>query len=63
MTEHTSYSSKGCIFEVDLEYPKELWELHNNYLLAPDKKEIKWEILYEYQLKIADVYNIPIDNF
>ena len=30
--------------------------------LAPDKIEIKREILSEYQLKIADLYNIPIGN-
>ena len=30
--------------------------------LAPDKIEIKGEILSEYQLKIADLYNIPIGN-
>ena len=29
-------SSKGCVLEVDLEYPKELPELHNDYPLAPD---------------------------
>ena len=28
-------------FEVDLEYRKELRHLHNNYLLALDKIEIK----------------------
>ena len=38
-------------FEVDLEYPKELWELHNNYPLAPDKIEIKREMLSDYELK------------
>ena len=27
----------GYIFEVDLEYPPSLWELHNDYPLAPDK--------------------------
>ena len=54
--------SKGCVFEVDLEYPKELHELHNHYPLAQDKIEIKREMLYEYQLKIADFYNIPIGN-
>ena len=41
---------------VDLEYPKELRELDNDYPLAPDKTEIKREMLSEYQL------NIPIGN-
>ena len=30
--------------------------------LAPDKIEIKREILSEYQLKVADLYNIPVGN-
>ena len=37
-------------------------QLHNDYLLAPDKIEIKREMLFEYQLKIADLCNIPIGN-
>ena len=28
---------KGYVFEVDLEYPKKLWETHNDYPLAPEK--------------------------
>ena len=48
--------------KVDLEYPKELQELHNDYLLATDKIAIKKEMLSDYQLKIANLYNIPIDN-
>ena len=52
--------SKGCFLEVDLEYPKELSELHNNYPLASDKIEIKKETLSKYQLNIADFSNIPI---
>ena len=34
-------SSKGCVLEADRKYPKELRELHNDYLLAADKIEIK----------------------
>ena len=42
---YTSYSSKECVLEVDLEQPKALHELHNDYALAQDKKEIKRELL------------------
>ena len=41
-------SKEGLILEVDLEYPKELHDLHNDYPIAPEKvKE-----------KIAKKYNI-----
>ena len=40
---------------VDLEYPKELRELHNDYPLAPNEIEAKREMLSNYQLKIADL--------
>ena len=33
-------SSTGYILKVDLEYAKELHELHNDYPLAPEKLEI-----------------------
>ena len=59
---YSSNSSKGCGLEVDLEYPKELRELQNDYPLAPDNIEIKREMFSDYQLKISDYYNIPIDN-
>ena len=45
VNKYTSNSSKGCILEVDLEYPEELKELHNFYPLAPGKTEIKREML------------------
>ena len=45
---------------VDLEYPKELRELDNDYPLAPDKTEIKREMLSEHQLKIVYLSNILI---
>ena len=43
-----------------MEYPKNIHELRNNYPLTPDKIEIKKEILSNYQLKIANFYDIPI---
>ena len=58
----TSNTSEDCVLEVDLEYPIELREVRNDFLLAPDKIEIKREMLSIYQLKIADFYNIPIGN-
>ena len=50
----TSNSSKGFVPEVDIEYTKELCKLHIDYPLAPDKIQIKREMLSDYQLKIAD---------
>ena len=58
MNKYTKNSSKGCVLKVNFEYPKELKELHNVYTLAPNKTEIKKEMLSSYQLKIADHYNI-----
>ena len=37
LNKYTSNSSKRCILKVDLEYPKELLELHNDCPLALDK--------------------------
>ena len=31
---------RGCILEINLEYPKELHDLNNDYPLASDKLEI-----------------------
>ena len=60
LNKHVSNSSKGCVLEVDLEYPRELRELHNGYPLAPDKIEIKTEMLSDDQLKIVDHNNILV---
>ena len=62
MNKYTINSSKDCVLETDLKYLKELRELHSDYHLPPDKIEIKREMLSEYQLKIADLYNIPLGN-
>ena len=46
-------SSKGCVLEIDFEYPKKSHELHNDYPLAPDKTEM----LSKYQLMLAMLKN------
>ena len=37
LNKYISNSSKVCVAEVDLEYPEELYELHNGYPLVLDK--------------------------
>ena len=49
---YTSNSSKGCVLKVGLEYPKEIHKLHNDYSLAPDKLEIKIEMLSEFNQRL-----------
>ena len=53
-------SSIGYLLEVDLEYPSELHELHNNYPLAPEKFEISQNMSSKYCLNIANEYGIKI---
>ena len=52
----------GYILEVDLEYPKELHELHNDYPLAPEKLAVSSDMLSKYCKKIADKYEIKVGD-
>lgn len=49
---------QGYFFEVDLEYPKELHDLHNDYPLAPERLVVKNEMLSEYQNAVINELNI-----
>ena len=52
-------SNDGLILEVDLEYPKDLHELHNDCPLAPEKVKVSKDMLSKYCNKISEKYKIP----
>ena len=52
----------GYFLEVDLEYPDELHELHNDYPLAPEKFAVSSDMLSKYCKKIADKYDIKVGD-
>ena len=51
-------SNKGLILEVDLEYPKELHDLHNDYPLAAEKVKVNKDMLSNYCQEIADKFKV-----
>ena len=51
-------SNKGIILEVDLEYPKELHNLHNDYPVAPEKMKISNNMLSNYCKNLKEKYKI-----
>ena len=50
----------GHFLEVDLEYPDELHELHNDYLLASEKLAVSSDMLSKYCKRIADKCEIKL---
>ena len=56
-------SSTGYVFEVYLEYPKKLHDIHNDNPLATEKINFPKEWLSKYCLLIVSVYNIITGTF
>ena len=50
-------SSIGNFLKVDLEYPDELHELHNDYPLVPKSLAVSSNMLSKYCQEIADKYS------
>ena len=48
------------MFEVDLEYPEHLHDLHDNFPLAPEHLNIQKDMLSSYQKKLADNLDVKI---
>ena len=55
-------SSHGYILNVYFEYPHKLHELHNDYPLAPEKREISHNKLSNYYGSIAYKNDIKTDD-
>ena len=55
-------SNKGIILEVDLEYPEELHDLHNDYPCAPEKIVVTDDMLSDYCRNIKNLHGNSSGN-
>ena len=58
LARYSEEQDEGLLLEVDLDYPQELHDLHNDYPLAPEKLKVNKNMLSEYCQKIAGKFNI-----
>ena len=50
------------MLEVNLKYPQELHNLHNDYLLAPEKMRVSKDMLSDYCSSIAKKYDVKLGD-
>ena len=53
-------NKNGYILEVDLEYSKELHDVHNDYPLCPEHISVNYGMLSNYCKDIVDKFNIKV---
>ena len=54
---------KGNILEVDLDYPKELHDLHNEYPYCPEQVKVTDEMFSSYTKKIANDHKLKTGKY
>ena len=62
ITSHNEKSKEGCFFEVDVECPKNLHELHNDLLFLPERMNIEEVEKLVTNLQDKNEYVIHIRN-
>ena len=60
LSKYNDESEKGLILEVDLEYPEELHDLHNDYPLAAEKIKVTEDMLSPYCREIAEKFKVKV---
>ena len=60
LSKYNDESEKGLILEVDLEYPEELHDLHNDYPLAAEKIKVTEDMLSPYSREIAEKFKVKV---
>ena len=60
LSKYNDESEKGLVLEVNLEYPEELHDLHNDYPLAAEKIKVTEDMLSPYCREIAKKFKVKV---
>ena len=58
LNDYTDDSETGLILEVDLEYPRKLYNLHNDFPLPPEQKKVEESMLVAKRSKISSIFEL-----